>query len=155
MLAPIAVGAQPHTSSSHMRSNTLTEMDWVFHLAELMNVFLLRIKLDQPEQVREIVQMWLKFSILRGGGENGLLFANFVKKLKPPSCYVITEAWEKHVSSKCLDVDSSCNQEGAEMSYKHFFRMFDDSTEKAIRLFLIDCAEKFKEDSYIRTTSNI
>lgn len=132
-----------------VQSNTLTEMDWVFHLAELMNVFLLRIKLDQPEQVREIVQMWLKFSILRGGGENSLLFANFVKKLKPPSCYVITKAWEKHVSSKCLDVDSSCNQEEAEMSYKHFFCMFDDSTEKAIRLFLIDCAEKFKEDSYM------
>lgn len=136
----------------NVQSETANEMNWVFLLAQLMNAFLLRIKLDQPQQIREIVQMWLKFSLPREG-ENSLPFANLVQKLKPASCYVITEAWERHVVLKCGD--SSRSQEEVEMSYKHFFSMFDDSAGKVIRLFLIDGVETFREESYTITANEM
>eukprot|EP00956_Cyclotella_meneghiniana_P027533 scaffold61931_cov50-Cyclotella_meneghiniana.AAC.2 len=93
--------------------------------------------------IKLFIQCWDKVMNVQSETANEMNW-----KLKPASCYVITEAWERHVVLKCGDGDSSRSQEEVEMSYKHFFSMFDDSAGKVIRLFLIDGVETFREESY-------
>jgi hypothetical protein len=114
--------------------------------AKFMNAFFLRISLDQPQQLQGLVHLWIKIPLPQRQQLRAVSFTHLIKHLHPSSCYIITQAWERHASSSYKnDSTNTDTQAEVEKSYKHFFNLFnDDNTEKSIRLHLLDGVEIFR-----------
>ena len=119
---------------------------FVPYFANLMNEFLLRIRLDQSQQIQCLIQMWTKFTLPGDDQFKASSFTLLVQSLKPPACYVITQAWESHASRETSETANDSGKEEIEKSYQHFFSMFrDDCTKNSVRLFMLDSVDAFKE----------
>ena len=89
-----------------------------------LEYFLLQLNLNDAGHVRVLVQLWISLPlptnpILRVKSNN--LFTKLILELSPESCYIITQAWERH-SSNAKDYDIQ-----AEESYKNFFELAGSS----------------------------
>ncbi|KAL7488881.1 hypothetical protein ACHAW6_014471 [Cyclotella cf. meneghiniana] len=126
----------------------LRELTYIPCFAAILNAFLLRIRLDGPQERRVLVRMWAQFPLPQQKWPRATSFTNLIKHLEPSSCYVITDAWERHASAADNpDYNGMSNQAEVEKSYKHFFNMFDDDCiEKTIRLHLLDSVETWKKE---------
>ncbi len=85
-----------------------------------LEYFLLHLNMNDAGHVRVLVQLWISLPlpttpILRGKSNH--LFTKLILELSPESCYIVTQAWERH-SSNAKD-----NGNQAEESYKNFFEL--------------------------------
>ncbi|KAL3794063.1 hypothetical protein HJC23_008951 [Cyclotella cryptica] len=126
----------------------LRELSFLPSFAAVLNAFLLRIRLDRPKERQVLVGMWAGFPLPQHKRLRSISFTHLIKHLQPASCYVITEAWERHASvAEKSEIDGTSNQVEVEKSYKHFFNMFDDGhNENMIRLHLLGSVEAFKKE---------
>ena len=153
------------------KSQTEIAIYIVCYFRMLLEAFLLRVDLTDATQVKELVFLWLLFP-LTSNNETGLCarqgdslshpmqkkvlcFASLILGLAPESCFIITQAWERHASSTASKNDennptSIVNMEGSlsevESTYKHFFELVGSENDENVRAFLLDSVEKFKRE---------
>jgi len=117
--------------------------------------FLLFFDLADALQVRALVRMWTRFpplielsttdstnisSIVQSKSK---LFTTLILGFSPETCFIITNAWERHA---LLSAGSSCveNESEVESSYKHFFELVGNENEKQVRSYLMNSVEDFR-----------
>lgn len=104
--------------------------------------FFLFIDLANPLHVQELVRLWTCFPPLESpstGAENKL-FASLILGLSPETCFIVTQAWERHA----LSTASGEKESEVESSYKKFFELAGKENEKQVRWYLMDNVEEFR-----------
>ncbi|KAL3761054.1 hypothetical protein ACHAWU_005191 [Discostella pseudostelligera] len=84
-----------------------------------LDYFLLHLNLRDTGHVKALVQLWTALP-LSGNGiarDEDRLFSKLILELSPESCFIVTQAWERHASR----TDDCAKQ--AEVSFKHFFEL--------------------------------
>jgi hypothetical protein len=126
--------------------NNLREAAYIHYFADVMNAFFLRVRMDHPQQMQELVRLWPKLLTIQQTELKATTFKCLIENLTPSSFYVITQAWERHASEgKPEEGGLNCEDE-VESSYKTFFQIFSNEyIEQQIRAILVDGVNVFKE----------
>lgn len=105
-----------------------------------LDYFLLHLNLRDTGHVKALVQLWTALP-LSGNGiarDEDRLFSKLMLELSPESCFIVTQAWERHASR----TDDCAKQ--AEVSFKHFFELAGGGEwEKNVRTHLATGVEDF------------
>ena len=100
--------------------------------------YLLMANLSNELHVKALVELWTLFHLhsTELKSDHLGLFSRLVFGLSPESCFVITQAWERHRETS--EVESS---------YGRFFGLVGDKDEKKARTYLTVGVEKFRRNS--------
>lgn len=99
-----------------------------------MEYFLLLINLGDDLHVGALVNMWTVFSPHSPSGHSQ--FSELILGMSQESCFVVTQAWERHKAKS--EVESS---------FKRFFELAGDENEKKVRTHLMVGVEEFRRKS--------
>jgi hypothetical protein len=103
-----------------------------------MENYLLLLNLGNDLHVEALVKLWTLFLPQSTESESGHLglFSRLIFGLSPESCFVVTQAWERHRATS--EVESS---------YRSFFGLVGDKDEKKARSYLMVGVEEFRRES--------